>query len=152
MQLSIAAISAEMHDVRGRAALACAIHCARGRKRASWLAEATRCAGLLRRNPVPAAQPFAAALAAGIAFAEGGTEVGSGELERARVGFERAAMSLHASVCSLWLASHSRGARAAELAVAGESMLRSQHVDQPHRLASVLLPGYARELSTSPSH
>lgn len=140
LQLKMVNVHAEMHDAKGRAAVACAAGTRDSRRRSELLGEARRCAKALSGNPLPYAAALSSALNACIAGLESDTGAMIANLERALVGFDRFGMAMHAAACRVTLSLRDPLRRKENLEIA-DAWFRSQGVRRPERITEVLLPG-----------
>jgi hypothetical protein len=134
--LSFEGISLTLRYLRACAALACAAQGGRPGAHPSRLRRvAAREAASLRRSKLANGAPFADCVQAGLA-SQRSERVAA--LERARAGFERAEMALHAASCHLQLA---------QLGAAAESeplrWMEEQGVRNPAAMAAAVVPGPA---------
>jgi hypothetical protein len=128
------------HHLRGRAALAAAaaLHSREARERdpkvRELLADAAKCAKVVRRAGITPATPFATQLEAGIARLRGDTARADTLRATASREFRAIAMPLYAAACDLrWGDGRERQQ--------AEALFQDQGVRRPREFASTLAPG-----------
>ena len=138
--LHLACIGSLLRDVRARAAVAAA-RGQSGRERARLVAVASREADTIAARSLPHAAPMAAAISAGVAAIRGDAESEGVELEKAKLGFDRAGMGMHRSAASIRIGKLRGGGKGEEELAIGTAFLKGQGVRRPEAMAATLFPG-----------
>jgi len=127
---------AMLRDLRGRTALALAVH-AEGAERQALVREARNMARQLARRRVAWASPFALALRAGISLLKGKRQDAAAHWEKAAQGFEAAELPMNAAIAKQRLAELVGGTRGQVLRDAATAWFRAEGIRDPIRFARV---------------
>jgi serine/threonine protein kinase len=136
--LRVQNIRIEARTLRGRCALAAAV----GSETDARMGLAERDARAVEHEATVTAVALAALLRAGIAARRRLDEVAREELTRARVGFERAGMAIHAEVCRRREGELRGGDDGKTLVAAADRAMLAQRIHDPTRFAAMLAPGF----------
>jgi hypothetical protein len=127
----------EMANYRARCALALA---AAGEDAGGMREIAAREGGVIMRENVAWATPFARLISATIAYQEGRLSATAAHLAEAANGFRAVDMHLHAAVCRHRLGAHGGGHQG--LRVDADGWMRGQDVRNPTAMARLIAPGF----------
>jgi serine/threonine protein kinase len=132
----------ELSYLRGRLALARAAAGEDPSSRTPQLSEARRLARSLARGPLPIARSFALLLYAGVANLEGRPEQAKAFLEEALASLEASETLLFAAGARRRLGETLGGEEGRAEQERAESWMRSQGIQNPTRMAAMLVPGW----------